>query len=1814
MKKTIKRIFASLIVVVIVLTAAPLSGFVGIDFAHWSDLFSLKAEAVSGTCGDNLTWSFDEATGELIISGTGSMHDYYFGHLPWHDYIDEIETAIIGDNVTYLDEDAFVLCNLVSINVDGNNDYYSSDNLGVLYNKDKTELIQYPINNKNKSFIIPNSVNSIGDGAFYSCNYLEFITIPDSVTSIGVSAFSFCYNLLSIEFPNRITTIENSILNDCYSLTEVIIPDSVVYIGLGILHNCYSLTDIYYKGSEAEWKKISIGSSNDDLISATIHYNYSPIADIVSNSSVGDVVKFGSYPQSEVKDSTTLFALNSLQLNWVSYGYYSGIGATGQMKPGDWMKYADIEYESKKYRGVIFSSYRPHYTGDICTESDSNQDDNGYYTDNIYWFEYEPLEWRVLDPAEGFILCESVIDAQAYSNVVHYDASASSDSRYCYFNSTACINYASDYETSSIREWLNDDFYNTAFTFAEKAQIGETTLDNSCYFSKYPLLDSATTHDKIFLLSYSDVQNTLYNFSNGTDSSSTRHAKPTAYAKAQGVYVDSSCGTSFWWLRSPRSFSYSASSVNSNGNVNYYIDNTVDDTLGIRPALKINSKSENPELETQCGINIPEDIVFIEKDGHYLFSAYDKNGNDITDKVDWSSTTSVDCTGEVKITNKGDVLGAKQGLTNLHASYWDKETLENLGDDSCYVFVGEPNEVKYTSVSDQIYYYGENAFYSDAGQFSNSVDIYIALENAIHEQIEFLTEYDEYADEFEKLAINGYTLYASVSGSNLSFDKDEYINNYISAFDGNIPIDKAVDELLTLYPYNLDVSSADKRFTVTIKIESEDFETITASFTFKISSLEDKEINEHISFIDGNGSGSMYKAMRDNDFATGMSDLKNDSQYIWSKYSILDFENYHEILMADILVKLMETQLVGNISLLPVLKEWNSNYNTILSSVSTIVEDSYAGSMEITDNLLDKVIKKSKYTTEGMDVHDEVRDLVVLKLRDKVSIDKINKAFAAVDKTGQCLDLFDMSVNITNDIADWVDCVSIMNSYQNMNEEFKNVIQKVYDCIPNDDWKVKEAVNHYVKLDTTAGYTQEVIESVIELSKDITLEVFNSVFKEQFISMFTNAIGSITLKSGALLSSTTAFSAISTGLGAISTGATLGLCISDILCNNSGQAEEMGKVVAASQLAPYVIQTLKYYEWALKNYKDESSLKHFEVAFNLNKALQIYSIEHTYKGLEIQANSIIIKLFSRRDYPGAMAELASLKTSHINCNCCEDVYTGVIKTKTIAIKCPVDVYIYDENGKEVVRIINDVSVYVENGINVFINGREKYVTVPADQEYSVKIVATDEGTMDYLVIEHDETGQYDRIVKSLNIDLNKNQTFTGKVCEEFDVNKDSYALNTNGNVIKPSVSIDASNEIGGICGDNVTWAFDKSTGELVISGTGDMYENGDEWNEYRDSIVAVRIENGVTSIIDYAFSGYANLVDIVIPDSVTKVGRQICRDTPFYENQANWENGSLYIGNHLIETKYDYVGICTIKDGTKTIASSAFYDCYDLTGVIIPESVIGIGDTAFYSCYRLEQVSIPKNVLKIGDDAFGYCDVLQYINVDVHNPYYSSVDGVLYNKNRTELICYPMGKTEESFVVPNGVKVIKKSAFELCKLESIIIADSVTIIESIAFKECPNLKSVVLSKNISNIEKYAFIYSTTITDVYYNNTRDAWNRIKIEEYNDPLLNSIIHFAGKVHSISIDDISMSYKDSATISPAIYADSGVKYTVSYSSSDDSVVSVDQNGKITTRDTGSATITVTVTDEYGNTVSDTCNVEVKYTWWQWIIVIVLFGWIWY
>ena len=134
----------------------------------------------------------------------------------------------------------------------------------------------------------------------------------------------------------------------------------------------------------------------------------------------GDIIQFGSYPQMQVSETTAL--KNAAKAaTWKSYGYYIGTGSfNGNMEANDFMKYADFVSDGIQYRAVKFTIYRPYNTACTPTADKSTQDDNDFLTSTTYYFRYDPLEWRVLDPLKGYILCESIIDAQAYQNVVRY--------------------------------------------------------------------------------------------------------------------------------------------------------------------------------------------------------------------------------------------------------------------------------------------------------------------------------------------------------------------------------------------------------------------------------------------------------------------------------------------------------------------------------------------------------------------------------------------------------------------------------------------------------------------------------------------------------------------------------------------------------------------------------------------------------------------------------------------------------------------------------------------------------------------------------------------------------------------------------------------------------------------------------------------------------------------------------------------------------------------------------------------------------------------------------------------------------------------------------------------------------------------------------------------------------------------------------------------------------------------------------------------------------------------------------------------------
>lgn len=255
----------------------------------------------------------------------------------------------------------------------------------------------------------------------------------------------------------------------------------------------------------------------------------------------GNAVTFGSYPQSQVEDAELIASLNELageqaaeadRISWIAYPYYKN----GEQ--ADFMWYQDVTYENNRYRGVYFSEYRPHHTSYDSSANVSNQDDNGYTADEVYWFKYEPIRWTILEWAgdKVLLLCNTILDAQTYQNAASLPSSIPTN----------------EYASSTIRAWLNNDFLNTAFTSAQKLLIAETELDNSKNTAGVsPSGDHtySSSKDRVFLPSYADVTNTEYGFA----SDENRRKLTTDYAQMQGAYTAREgdfAGMGWWWLRS----------------------------------------------------------------------------------------------------------------------------------------------------------------------------------------------------------------------------------------------------------------------------------------------------------------------------------------------------------------------------------------------------------------------------------------------------------------------------------------------------------------------------------------------------------------------------------------------------------------------------------------------------------------------------------------------------------------------------------------------------------------------------------------------------------------------------------------------------------------------------------------------------------------------------------------------------------------------------------------------------------------------------------------------------------------------------------------------------------------------------------------------------------------------------------------------------------------------------------------------------------------------------------------------------------------
>ncbi len=262
-----------------------------------------------------------------------------------------------------------------------------------------------------------------------------------------------------------------------------------------------------------------------------------------------------------------------------------------------------------------------------------------------------------------------------------------------------------------------------------------------------------------------------------------------------------------------------------------------------------------------------------------------------------------------------------------------------------------------------------------------------------------------------------------------------------------------------------------------------------------------------------------------------------------------------------------------------------------------------------------------------------------------------------------------------------------------------------------------------------------------------------------------------------------------------------------------------------------------------------------------------------------------------------------------------------------------------------------------------------------------------------------------------------------------------------------------------------------------------------------DIVIPEEIEGlPVTGIGDGAFQRCSSITGITIPPSIKKVGsmafsRSYGLKGVYITDLEQWMEidfvdvgssptrlaGKLYLDGELITD-------LEIPEGTECIKNWTFYGCTDIKKITIPESVTSIMNGAFYCCTGAEFVTIPKSVLSIDGNPFIECGSLN-INVDKDNPNYCSVDGVVFNKDKTEIVAYAKDKIQPSYTIPTGVKSIGKYAFAICDyLTAIVIPEGVSEIKDYAFEGDSLLTGIRLPHSLRKIGSGVFS-STGLSEI-----------------------------------------------------------------------------------------------------------------------------------
>ena len=319
----------------------------------------------------------------------------------------------------------------------------------------------------------------------------------------------------------------------------------------------------------------------------------------------------------------------------------------------------------------------------------------------------------------------------------------------------------------------------------------------------------------------------------------------------------------------------------------------------------------------------------------------------------------------------------------------------------------------------------------------------------------------------------------------------------------------------------------------------------------------------------------------------------------------------------------------------------------------------------------------------------------------------------------------------------------------------------------------------------------------------------------------------------------------------------------------------------------------------------------------------------------------------------------------------------------------------------------------------------------------------------------------------------------------------------------------SADEYSGRCDESFTWRIKDDT--LTISGTGKFYlgyKTQAPWNSYMYGVTKLVFDNGITEIGNCSIQG-SDIKEIYIPKSVIYIDPHAFEYTRNLESIIVDSSNAVYtsVDGVLYNSDKTELVLCpekkadptfVVPDGVKTIKAGAFFEHYRLESISLPEgletiedesftwcqslktiefpsTLKAIGEYTFEGCFELAEVNIPANVNSIGGWAFASCYQITKFTIDSKNTTFCVADDILFTKDKTKLVAYPAGKTDESYSVPDTVKIIGDGAFSnVSALKTIDLPNGVTTIGSAAFEYCYALSGIDIPASVTEVGWRAF--------------------------------------------------------------------------------------------------------------------------------------------